>query len=190
MANPTGAFGLRAIGRNGGSYTGQLHRVFIPSTSTTACFVGDVVLHGGTASTDGYPSVLPITATTSIPYGVVSSFEIDPTNLSLQYSAGSTVGGRYAKVVMCDEASFLVKNDAVMTATDVGGNAVLTLTAGSTVTGMSGYTLDGGSVTTTTSDMFQIQSFEDAPDNDLTLTDARVIVKFNVTATDPDRLGL
>ena len=31
MANPTGAFGFRPIGRNGGVYNGPLHRVFIAS---------------------------------------------------------------------------------------------------------------------------------------------------------------
>jgi hypothetical protein len=190
MANPTGAFGLRPIGRNGGVYNGPLQRVYIPSGTTTACFVGDVVELGGSASTDGYATVVPIAAATSVPYGVVTGFEASPTNLSLQYNPGSTAGGRYAKVVLCDEATFLVKNNGVMTATDVGGNTDLALTAGSTVTGMSGYVLEAGNVTTTVGDMLQIQGFEDAPDNDLTLTDARVIVKFNDAATHPDRLGL
>ena len=191
MANPTGAFGLRPIGRNGGSYNGPLHRVYIPSTSTTAaCFIGDVVKLGGSASTDGYATVIPIAAATDVPYAVVAGFEVSPTNLSLQYSPAAESGGRYAKVVLCDEATFLVKNNGVMTATDVGGNTDLALTAGSTVTGYSGFVLEAANVTTTAGDMIQIQGFEDAPDNDLTLTDARVIVKFNDAATHPDRLGL
>ena len=190
MANPTGAFGFRPIGRNGGVYNGPLHRVFIPSGTTTACFVGDIVELGGSASTDGYATAVPITGATGIPYGVVTSFEAAPADLSLQYNPGSQAGGRYAKVVLCDEATFLVKNNGVMTATDVGGNTNFALTAGSTVTGMSGYVLEAGNVTTTVGDILQIQGFEDAPDNDLTLTDARVIVKFNDAATHPDRLGL
>jgi hypothetical protein len=145
---------------------------------------------GGSASTDGYATVVPISAATSVPYGVVTGFEASPTNLGLQYNPGSQAGGRYAKVVLCDEATFLVKNNGVMTATDVGGNTDLALTAGSTTTGYSGYVLEAGNVTTTVGDMLQIQGFEDAPDNDLTLTDARVIVKFNDAATHPDRLGL
>lgn len=190
MANPTGAFGFKPIGRNGGAYTGGTHRVYIPSGTTTACFVGDAVKLGGSASTDGYATVVPIAAATDVPYGVVAGFEASPTNLGLQYNPGSQAGGRYAKVVLCDEALFLIKNNGVMTATDVGGNTDIALTAGSTVTGMSGYVLEAGNVTTTVGDMLQIQGFEDAPDNDLTLTNARVIVKFNDAATHPDRLGL
>jgi len=190
MANPTGAFGFRPIGRNGGPYNGPLHRCYIPSATTTACFIGDIVQLGGSASTDGYASVIPIASATGIPYGVVTAFEADPTNLETQYKPASAALGRYAKVVLCDEAVFLVKNNGVMTATDVGGNTDFALTAGSTVTGMSGYVLEAGNVTTVTTDILQIQGFEDAPDNDLTLTNARVIVKFNDAATHPDRLGL
>jgi len=190
MANPTGAFGLRPIGRNGGSYNGPLQRVFIPSTSTTNCFVGDVVNLGGSASIDGYATVTPIASVTTVPYGVITAFEANPSNLELQYGAGSAVGGRYAKVVLCDEAVFLVKNNGVMAADDVGGNTDLALTAGSTVTGYSGYVLEAANVSVSVGDMLQIQGFEDAPDNDLTLTNARVIVKFNDAATHPDRLGL
>ncbi len=192
MANPTGAFGFRPINRNGGAYTGTLHRVFLPSTATTTdVFVGDCVRLSGSASGDGYPTVQVCrNVTTDIPYGIVVGFEASPTNLSLQYSPKATVGGRYAKVVLCDEAVFLIKNDGVMTATDVGGNTGYNFGAGSTVTGYSGFTLIAANVTTTAGDPIQIQSFEDAPDNDLTLTNARVIIKFNDAATHPDRLGL
>ena len=191
MANPTGAFGFRAIGRNGGPYNGPLQRCFLSSTATTTdVFVGDVVKLDGSASTSGYATVVVVAATTDVPYGVVSGFEANPSDLENQYSKKATVGGRYAKVVLCDEAVFLVKNNGVMTATDVGGNTDYALTAGSTVTGYSGFVLEAGNVTTTAGDVLQIQGFEDAPDNDLTLTNARVIVKFNDAATHPDRLGL
>ena len=93
MANPTGAFGLRPIGRNGGVYNGPLQRVFIPSSSTTAAtFVGDVVKLDGSASTDGYATVIPLAAATDVPYGVVQGFEVNPTNLSLQYSPAAESG--------------------------------------------------------------------------------------------------
>ena len=190
MANPTGAFGFRPIGRNGAPYNGPLHRVFIASGATTALFVGDLVQLDGSASTDGYATVVAIASATGIPYGAIVGFEVKTTDLSLQYNPGSQAGGRYAKVVLCDEAVFLVKNNGVMTATDVGGNTDFALTAGSTVTGYSGYVLEAANVTSTVGDILQIQGFEDAPDNDLTLTDARVIVKFNDAATHPDRLGL
>ena len=191
MANANAPFGLRPIGRNGGPYNGPLHRVYIPSTATTtAVFIGDVVKLAGSASTDGYPTVNVIAAATDIPYGVVTSFEASPTNLSLQYSPAATAGGRYAKVVLCDEAVFEVQGDDTMALDDVGGNVDLTLGSGSTVTGLSGHQVDASNVTTTVGDMLQIQSFVDRPDNDPTLTNAKLIVKFNDAATHPDRLGL
>ncbi len=82
MPNPTGAFGFRPISRNGGVYNGPLQRVFIPSGTTTATFVGDVVILGGSASTDGYATVVPAAATTDVPYGIVTSFEAAPADLS------------------------------------------------------------------------------------------------------------
>jgi len=192
MANPDAAFGFRPIGRNGGPYVGQTQRCYIPSTdTTTAVFTGDIVDLAGSASTDGYATVSIVTTNVGIPYGVVVGFEATPTNLSLQYKpTGAQAGGTYLKVVLCDEAIFEVQADAVMTATDVGSNADYVLGAGSTVTGYSGYELTGGSPTTTVGDVLQVQGFVDRPDNDLTLTNANVIVKFNDAATHPDRLGL
>ena len=192
MANADAAFGFRPIGRNGGPYNGPLQRCYIPSSdTTTAVFTGDVVKLAGSASTDGYATVAIVTATTDIPYGVVTGFEANPNNLTQQYKpTGAQAGGNYLKVVLCDEAIFEVQADAIMTATDVGGNTDYALGAGSTVTGFSGYELSGANVTTTVGDVLQIQGFVDRADNDLTLTNAKVIVKFNDAATHPDRLGL
>ena len=76
-----------------------------------------------------------------------------------------------------------------MQAADVGLNGTPIFGAGSTVTGIAGGEFDGTTASTTVTDMLQIQSFVDRADNDLTLTNANLIVKFNVTATAPDRVG-
>jgi len=189
MANPDAAFGFRPIGRNGGPFAGQLHRVYVPTTSTTTnVFVGDLVKLTGTGSTDGYPAVQVVTAVGDIPYGVVTAFEALPTNLSQQYHTKGTA--QYAKVVLCDEAVFEVQADDTMALADIGGNIDYVLGAGSTVTGYSGFELDASAVTTSATDVLQIQGFVDRADNDPTLTNANVIVKFNDAATHPDRLGL
>jgi hypothetical protein len=189
MANPDAPFGFRPVGRNGGPYNGPLHRVFIPSAATTTdIFVGDIVQLLGSASTDGYPAVDVVSAVGDVPYGVVTAFEANPSNLEQQYAPKATA--RYAKVVLCDEAVFEVQADDTMALADVGGNLDYVLGAGSTVTGMSGFELDASAVTTTAGDVLQIQSFVDRADNDPTLTNANVIVKFNDAATHPDRLGL
>jgi len=189
MANPDAAFGFRPIGRNGGPFAGQLHRVYIPTTSTTTnIFVGDPVRLTGTGSTDGYPAVDVVSAVANVPYGVVVAFEANPSDLSANYHTAGNA--RYAKVVLCDEAVFEVQADDTMALNDVGGNIDYVLGAGSTVTGLSGFELDASAVTTTAGDVLQIQSFVDRADNDPTLTNANVIVKFNDAATHPDRTGL
>jgi len=120
-----------------------------------------------------------MTAVTDIPYGVIVSFEAKESDLSLQYNPATQAGGRYARVVDVRGVDFLIKNNGVMEAADIGLNTDYAATAGSTVTGYSGFVLEAANVTTTAGDILQVQSFEDAPDNDLTLTNARVIVRFN-----------
>ena len=192
MANSDAPFGFRPIGRNGAPYNGPLHRVYVPSTdTTTAIFVGDIVKLAGSASTDGYATATIVTGVTDVPYGVVTSVEVNSGDLTKQYKpAGAVAGGNYLKVVLCDEAVFEVQADGVMEAADVGGNIDFVLGAGSTVTGMSGYELDASALTTTAGDILQVQGFVDRADNDLTLTNAKVIVKFNDAATHPDRTGI
>jgi hypothetical protein len=130
----------------------------------------------GSASTDGYPSVKEAAATEEA-YGVVASFDAEPTNLGLQYRAASTA--RYAQIVPVRNNFFVAQFDGVSEANDVGTNTIYVVGAGSTVTGRSTTELSATSVGTSIADEIKIIAFLDSPDNDLTLTNAKAIVQFN-----------
>ena len=177
MANSDAAFGFRAVNSMGGPYTGQTQRCFVPTTASEGpLFIGDVVTLIGNASTDGYPSVKEADVTEAA-YGVVSSFEADPDNLSLTYRASSTA--RYCQVVPVIGNFFTIQFDAVSEAADVGLNTIYVIGDGSTVTGLSTHELSATNVGTSVADEIKIIAFVDSPDNDLTLTNAKVIVQFN-----------
>jgi hypothetical protein len=190
MANLDAAFGFRPIGKAGGPYDGSVMRVNIPTTSTTTdVFVGDIVKNNGSSDGAGVPQAVVITAKDDVPLGVVTSFEPTRTNLALNYGSKGT--DRYAQVALVGGgALFEVQADGVMEAADVGLNCDIVLGSGSTVTGLSGYELDASAVTTTSGDILQVVAFADRPDNDLTLTNAKVIVRFNDDFYKPDRTGV
>ena len=177
MANADAAFGFRPINAQGGPYTGQTQRCFVPTTASEGpLFIGDVVTLIGSASTDGYPSVKEAAATEAA-YGVVASFDAAPTDLSLQYRAASTE--RYCQVVPVRNNFFVAQFDGVSEAADVGLNTIYVVGAGSTVTGRSTSELSATAVGTTVASEIKIIAFLDSPDNDLTLTNAKAIVMFN-----------
>jgi hypothetical protein len=177
MANADAAFGFLPINRQGGVYNGATQRCYVPTTASEGpLFIGDVVTLIGSASTDGYPSVKEAAATEAA-YGVVTSFEANPDNLTLPYRATSTA--RYCQVVPCVGNYFVAQFDGVSEAADVGLNTTFVVGAGSTVTGKSTTELSATSVGTTVASEIKIIAFVDKPDNDLTLTNAKAIVMFN-----------
>lgn len=176
MANPDAAFGFKPINRQGGVYNGATQRCYVPTTASEGpLFIGDVVTLIGSASTDGYPSVKEAAATEAA-YGVVTSFEA-ATNASTPYRAASEA--RYCQVVPCVGNYFIAQFDGVSEAADVGLNTTYVVGAGSTVTGLSTTELSATTVGTTVVNEIKIVAFVDAPDNDLTLTNANAIVMFN-----------
>jgi hypothetical protein len=148
----------------------------VPTTASEgALFLGDVVTLIGTASTDGYPQVKEAAATEAA-YGVVTSFEANPDNLSLPYRAASTA--RYLNVAPCVGNFFLVQADGIMEAADVGLNTTYVVGAGSTATGRSTTEISATDVAASAGKEIKIIAFLDKPDNDLTLTNPKVIVQF------------
>ena len=189
MANKSAPQGFKPVSATGGPYNGATVRVNIPATDTTTdVFIGDVVKVGGGASTQGYPTVTVVTATTDVPYGVVTSFDANKSDLSINYGKKGTA--RFGQVALVDGTFFEVETNAVMEAADVGMNVDYALTAGSTVTGYSKYAVVGGNVSTSAGDVLQIVSFVDREDNDLTLTNAKLIVRFNDDFFKIGRLGV
>jgi len=190
MPNADAPFGFRPVNRTGSPYNGATQRCAIAAGNGTATFVGDPVKLAG-SSIGGYPTV--IQAVTGDPvFGVVVSFDADPANLSAQYRLASTQ--RFCKVVPASEAYFEVQADdvgATLGANDVGLNADYEDgTAGSTVTGYSGFELDTSSKDTTNTLDLQIVAIVDRADNTIGDTNSTVIVRFNDPQDKPVRLGV
>ena len=190
MANVDAAFGFRPIGSDFGPYNGKTQRCFVPTSATTTdLFVGDLVSIGGSASTDGYPTVAMITSSTTVPfYGVVSGIEANKSDLSIQYGKKGTA--RYVQVVPLTGGYFEVQFDGLSELADVGLNTLVVLGAGSTVTGQSGYEISATDPTVTADNEVQIIAFKDSPDNDPTLTNAVAIIRFNDSQLKIGRTGI
>ena len=188
MANADAAFGFRPINAAGGPYNGQTQRCYVPTTASEGpLFIGDVVTLIGSASTDGYPQVKEAAATEAA-YGVVASFEANPDNLSLQYRATSTA--RYCRVVPVVGNFFVTQFNGVSEAADVGLNTIFVVGAGNTSFGNSTTELSATAVATTLANEIKIIAFLDAPDNDLTLTNAKAIVMFNEPQLGENTVGV
>jgi len=187
MANADAAFGFRPIANDGGVFNGQTQRCAIVATgTTTAVFVGDVVkMDTAAAPTGGYQAV-DIATGGNPAYGVVTAFEADPsTSLEDQYRKASTL--RYCQVARTDNQLFVVQSDANPGLAGVGLNAAYVSTGGSTVTGFSKAEISGATVANTGD--VQIVAGWDAPDNDLTASNAIWVVKFNDPQGKPVRTG-
>jgi len=185
MANVDAGFGFRPVSADGGPYTGQTERVVILSGDGTALYIGSPVKITTTAAaTDGSPSVI-VAAAGSPVYGVVTSFEANPDNLSLQYRAATTK--RFANVVRADNAFFEVQAKANPGLASVNQNIALVITGGSAFTGQSGDEIV--TPTVATSGDCKIIRGVNRPDNDLTLSNSVWIVKFNNTTQSDGTLG-
>jgi hypothetical protein len=157
MANTDNAFGLRPVRyRNGAPWSGRLTPYYVRSDDATALFIGDPVDIIGEANQSeylGFPagtvSAVTIATAGDVPgtgsyiTGVVCSVLADDQS-SPPYRAAST-----ERIVMvCDDPDvvFQIQDDGggALTYDTVGLNAVLISGTGSTVTGLSGWELDGG----------------------------------------------
>jgi len=187
MANSDAAFGFRPVNSDYGPYTGQTRRcIWSDSGSAVAAFVGDVVkqddLSEGT--TQGYQTVIH-SAIGDPSYGVITSFEANPDNLSQQYRPASQV--RYCQVALAVGNLFEVQDAGTEGVAGIGLNALLATGTGSTYTGQSKQEI--GSFTANATGDFQVVQGVDRADNDLTLANANWIVKFNLPQMAPARTG-
>lgn len=187
MANSDAAFGFRPVNDEGGPFTGQTRRcIWGSSGSAVDAFVGDVVQADNVSegSTQGYQTVLHAAIGNQC-YGVITSFEANPDDLSQQYRPASQV--RYCQVALAGSTLFEVQDSGTAGVAGIGLNALLSTGTGSTVTGYSKQEIGGFTVNGTGD--FQVVQGVDRDDNDLTLVNANWIVKFNNPAHKPVRTG-
>lgn len=173
MANVDAPFGFRPIGGLDGSpYNGGTIRCVLVADAV-ATFVGDAVKLAGSASADGTaPSVVQVAANENI-WGVITSFEADPANLSTIHRVASTL--RYCRVAPALDNLFVIQCDGAFAITDVGETAnIATVGTGSTVTGYSAMELDSSDITT--GETLQILGVYPSPDNEVG-ANAKLIVR-------------
>lgn len=186
MANLSRPFGFRPTGYLGGAKYNGTHTLYAVSASdATAMFVGDLVKVDSTldttALTDPYAPCIPFvkvtggTITTGVYRGAVVGFVPEPefsmsgrASLGLYYRLASTA--RY--VFVCDTPTVVFEaqesgTNSYVSATNNPVNKLLDITgtAGSTTTGISGYTLTGAAGGGTTNLPFRVLRLTQRPDN-------------------------
>lgn len=176
MANVNRANGARPVKHiSGAPYNGQVN-VYECNTGN-AVFIGDFVKSGGTASAAGVPTAV-IAAAGDTLRGVVVGV-VPETADSLIYRASGTT----RQLLVCDDPDvvFEIQADnggAVLALIDIGENADILVTGGSTSTGQSATELDSSTHVTTTAQL-RILGFVQRPDNEVAANYARVLVKIN-----------
>ena len=185
MANQDAAFGLRPIGRVGGTpYTGGQNRYRIAANYGTAIFQGDMVMQvtGGTVEIHADGGTVPIV-------GVFNGCQFtDPTTgeqrFSNSYPASTNASDLIAFIIDDPMVVFEVQADAAFPVADLFGNFdVVYTTAGSTTTGISGAELkvtDGG--TATTLSLKAIDISEDPENSDVASanTNVKVVIQNHI----------
>lgn len=182
MANSDAPRGLKPVRHlSGAPYTGAVNRYYVPSTDSTAIYVGGLVKLGGTADSRGVPSVTGNVATGDAVVGVVVAVMAD-TAESTRYRAASTA--RYVQVADDPNLLFEVQEDSVgaaLAATNVGNVADLTaFTSGSTATAASAIEIDSSTATASgdgTEDVL-IYALADREDNEIG-DNAKWLVRLN-----------
>jgi len=176
MANVNSPFGLRPVRHaNGAPWNGQTVKAFIDSSYATALYIGDPVdITATTADRDTTGKYLSVKIATAgdgnVVRGVIVSFDVTPTNLSIQYGPASTT--RYANIVLATpDIVFQIQDDGTSSKNSKnfagGANGVLVSGSGSTRTGLSGWTLDSSAIAADQSNQLYILGVADIEGNDL-----------------------
>lgn len=179
MANVDKAFGLRPLGNLSATGAQKQYGYQIADNQAGAIYQGDLV-----TVYDGYiVKFAPATHTAAV--GVFNGcFYIDPTTGKptwKNYYPGSvniTAGTIVADVMDDPSQLFIIQVDESVAQTDVGKNADVVGTGGSTTTGVSSMELDSSTIAKTAALNLKIVGLWDVPGNSYG-TNAVVVVKIN-----------
>lgn len=200
MANTDARFGLKPTRyRSGVAYNGSYREYFVPSTDSTALFIGDPVIKTGTSNTTVVEgrAVGTLSEVTKATAGAGNSITgvvvgVAPvTDESTTYREASTA--RVLLVADNPDLVFEIQGDSATAAaaTDVGNNADLVFThGGSTVTGLSGVELDVSTVATGATLQTKIIGFSKDIENDATAVNAKYEVIINTHTETQNQAGV
>ena len=183
MANTNKPFGLRPHSTlNGGPYCCNVRQYLVPATDSTAIFIGDPVKLAGSEGVvnpddAAYPTAAIATindVVIGVCVGVIPSYG----DLDINYRKLSTA--MYILVDTDPQTVFEMQGDsATWAAGDVGNNASITFTAGSTTTGTSNMVVNQSTAATTATLDVQILGSAPFVDNDLVGAYPQLLVKLN-----------
>ncbi len=164
MANVDAPFGFVPIKHlDGSEYNGQVNLYSIDA-SQAALFKNDLVTLSGTADTNGIPGIARVAAGTGNPIvGSIVSFVADREDQGKTNQPASTAG--FALVADAPDIIFEAQATTVAAA-DIGQNAPILATAGSTTTGNSAEEVDGAGYKGTT-DQVRVLRLKQIEDNEL-----------------------
>lgn len=179
MANVDKAFGLRALGNLSATGAQKQYGYEIADNQSGAIFQGDLV-----TVYDGYlVKFLPATHTAAV--GVFNGCNyLDPTTGKPTWknfypgSINITQGKILADVIDDPSQLFIIQVDESVAQTDIGKNADVVGTGGSTTTGVSTMELDSSTIAKTAALNLKIVGLWDVPGNTFG-TNAVVVVKIN-----------
>ena len=180
MANVDKAFGLRPLGNLSATGAQKQFAYEINDNQSGAIYQGDLV-----TLSSGYVVKYDSTLHTSA-LGVFNGCNyIDPTSGKptwKNYYPGSvniTAGVISAEVVDDPNQLFLIQADEDVVQADIGLNAPIAYTAGSTTTGLSATELDSSLIANTATLVLKIVGFYNTPSNERATNHVDVVVKIN-----------
>jgi hypothetical protein len=180
MANVDKAFGLRPLGNLSATGAQKQYAYEINDNQSGAIYQGDLV-----TLSSGYVVKYDSTLHTAA-LGVFNGCNyIDPTTGKptwKNYYPGSvniTAGVISAEVVDDPNQLFLIQADEDVVQADIGLNAPIAYTAGSSVTGLSATELDSSLIANTASLVLKIVGFYNSPSNERATNHVDVVVKIN-----------
>jgi hypothetical protein len=180
MANVDKAFGLRPLGNLSATGAQKQYGYEIADNQSGAIYQGDLVtLSGGYVVK--YDSSLHTAA-----LGVFNGCSyIDPTSGKPTWknfypgSVNITAGVITAEVVDDPNQLFLIQADEDVVQADIGLNANIAYTAGSSTTGVSGTELDSSTIANTATLVLKVVGFYNTPENIRATNHVDVVVKIN-----------
>jgi hypothetical protein len=180
MANVDKAFGLRPLGNLSATGAQKQFAYEIEDNQSGAIFQGDLVTLSG-----GYVVKFDSTLHTAA-LGVLNGVNyVDPTTGKPTFknfypgSVNITAGVISAEVLDDPSQLFLIQADEDVVQTDIGLNAPIAYTAGSTTTGVSGTELDSSLIANTAGLVLKVVGFYNTPNNIRAINNVNVVVKIN-----------
>lgn len=185
MANLNKPFGLRPVRHiDGAPWCGQATLFAVLGADTSDYFIGDAVMFGGSADSNGIPSAIKYVAGGSgatAPCGVVvgvhkvrptkGSIEGETLELEEKSLLGSITLDQYIMVVVDPYVVFEARSDTTGLRRDsVGSNVDLTVAAPANRKQLSATVLNGGSDAATATLPYRIIGFKQSEDNEVNAT--------------------